>query len=284
MSDKSPSENLRFFALPDYRVISLIGRDAVKFTQAQVMSDLATLEPGHWQWSGWLTPKGRLVALFALLRVDAESIWLLVPDADAEALVAALGRFVFRSKLALAATDLHVAGAFAGPEMATGNRLSGEPGGEVQLDLSAAGGARSLRISEMECATEPAAHERWRAHDLAHGLPRLDREQFGQWTPQQLSLERLRAYSVKKGCYPGQEIVARTHFLGQAKRGLVLLHTQGPATPGASVVADGRDIGKVVSSAGNSALAVLPLERPDGALEVDGATCQVRPLLDGLAR
>ena len=55
---------------------------------------------------------------------------------------------------------------------------------------------------------------------MRHGLPRLPASQREQWTPQQLALDRLAAYSVKKGCYPGQEIVARTHFLGKAKRSL----------------------------------------------------------------
>jgi folate-binding protein YgfZ len=124
-----------------------------------------------------------------------------------------------------------------------------------------------------------------RACDLAHGLPRLGDDQVDRWTPQQLSLDRLRAYSVKKGCYPGQEIVARTHFLGQAKRGLVLLEGDAPLAPGGAVHVGDAASGNVVCTAGMLALAVLPLERgAAAAITVDGAVARERPLLGGLAR
>ena len=79
-----------------------------------------------------------------------------------------------------------------------------------------------LRTATVVPTIPPPSHA-GQAFDLEHGLPRLPASQAEHWTPQQLSLERLGAFSVKKGCYPGQEIVARTHFLGKAKRGLALL-------------------------------------------------------------
>ena len=94
----------------------------------------------------------------------------------------------------------------------------------------------------------------WRVQDLQHGLPRLSAAQREQWTAQQLSLERLPAFSVKKGCYPGQEIVARTHFLGKAKRGLVLFRAEAEVVDGAEVHAEDRSIGKVACSATNACL------------------------------
>jgi hypothetical protein len=103
-----------------------------------------------------------------------------------------------------------------------------------------------------------------------------------------LSLDRLQAYSVKKGCYPGQEIVARTHFLGQAKRGLVLFESDASLAPGTQVSDDERAIGSVVSAAVASerplALAVLPLQPASTPLQADGAALRPVPLLDGLAR
>ncbi len=72
----------------------------------------------------------------------------------------------------------------------------------------------------------------WAGAHLRAGIPRLPASQHDKWTPQQLSLDRLDAFSVKKGCYPGQEIVARTHFLGKAKRGLVVFTTNADVAPG----------------------------------------------------
>ena len=105
---------------------------------------------------------------------------------------------------------------------------------------------------------------------------------------------------MKKGCYPGQEIVARTHFLGQAKRGLALFGSDTVPASGAQVMEGDRVLGTVVAAAPSGGhgpaaaestaalvLAVLPVERPEdraATLTVDGATLAPMPLLDGLAR
>ncbi|HTL14955.1 MAG TPA: folate-binding protein [Thermomonas sp.] len=272
------------FRLPDQAVLAVSGRDALAFAQAQCMNDISALADGQWQWNGWLTPKGRVIALFAALRLDADTLWLLVPDAGAAALAAALQRYVFRSKLALAALDAPVSGRFGPPRAAAGARFARLDDGALELDMGGAGGPRTLRIGGPPAAEDAAAATAWDAADLAHGLPRLPAAQAGQWTPQQLSLERLRAFSVKKGCYPGQEIVARTHFLGQAKRGLALFQADPPPAPGSDVSDGARALGTVVASAGAHCLAVLPLERDAAPLQAGGITLREAPLLDGLAR
>jgi folate-binding protein YgfZ len=280
------------FALAGHRVLALEGPDAVRFAHAQFMSDVAGLADGQWQWSGWLAPKGRVLALFALLRLDAQRVWLLLPDADPEAVAAQLRRFLFRSKVAIAMrADLAASGAFAADAQARGASIAMRDAESVALDFGADGGARTLAIAPSRTpvaeagAADAGGNDAWRAFDLAHGLPRLGDEQFDRWTPQQLSLDRLRAYSVKKGCYPGQEIVARTHFLGQAKRGLVLLEGDAPLAPGGAVQVGDTASGNLVSTAGALALAVLPLERDAAAvITVEGADVRERPLLDGLAR
>lgn len=277
------------FALPEHRIVTLEGRDATAFAQAQLMNDVASLAPGHWQWNGWLTPKGRLIALFALLKRDAETVWLVTLDADPVDLAARLRRFVFRSKVAIAVrADLHVSGSFSSPRYARAARFEDVDDGAAELDLGADGGPRTLRIGVQAALADPACTTQWDAFDLRHGLPRLPASQAERWTPQQLSLERLQAYSIKKGCYPGQEIVARTHFLGQAKRGLALFDADAPIAVGSEVRDGDRALGTVVSGSAEPplALAVLPLERggEDVALHAGGVPLRDRPLLDGLAR
>jgi folate-binding protein YgfZ len=277
------------FALPGHRLITLEGRDAVAFAQAQFMNDLALLEPGQWQWNGWLTPKGRVIALFALLKVSDEAVWLVLPDAEPGAVATALQRFVFRSKVNIRVRDdLHASGAFTPPAHARGNAMAGDAQTGIELDMGSDNAPRTLRIGAEVAPTQPEAIDRWQAFDLERGLPRLPPSQLEHWTPQQLSLERLRAFSVKKGCYPGQEIVARTHFLGQAKRGLALLEADAPLEPGADVSAGPVALGKIVASgrdgARNVALAVLPLERDASSLLVGTVPARERALLDGLAR
>lgn len=291
MQDKSPPPSQPLFGLPAHRVLQLAGPDAAKFAQAQFMSDVGGLADGQWHWSGWLTPKGRVVALFALLRLEEGVFWLLLPDADADALAEQLRRFVFRSKLKIEPlADVRVHGRMAAAEQATGNRVARLADGGVEFDMGGDGGPRALYVAPGPGASsEPdgEAAAAWTLADLQHGLPRLA---WGtpQWTPQQLSLERLDAFTVRKGCYPGQEIVARTHFLGKAKRGLVLLETSAPVPVGAEVSAGDTAAGTVASAASSVgrhlALAVMPLERADVPLAAEGAPVRTVSLQGGLAR
>ncbi|TXH72267.1 MAG: folate-binding protein [Lysobacteraceae bacterium] len=255
-----------WFALTDHQIVELTGRDAVGFAQAQFINDVAALDDGGWQWNGWLTPKGRLIALFALLRIESERLWILLSDMAADELVEQLRRYVFRSKVRIGTrADLHASGFPRASLLASGGHWVGDPGISIELDFSgrltplAQNTGRSLRISSARGIASSAALDWWATLDLIHGLPRLEASQRALWTPQQLSLERLRAYSLKKGCYPGQEIVARTHFLGQAKRGLGLLRTNTPLQPGQELRDGERVIGHIVASRELYALAVLPL-------------------------
>ncbi|MBS0194882.1 MAG: folate-binding protein YgfZ [Proteobacteria bacterium] len=295
MPDKQDAPST-LVALPDWQVLEAVGADAATFLQAQTMNDLRPLTPGHWQWNGWLNPKGRLIALFALAALDAQHYWLLIPDLPAVELGDRLRRFVFRSKLKLVAReDLCARGQFGGPRRAQGSAFHRATDGDsesVSFDMGDATAARTLHIGARIAAGDPSAHneddahslrQRWRAFDLAHGLPRLPADQVEQWTPQMLSLERLHAFSLKKGCYPGQEIVARTHFLGQAKRALARL-SGSALEPGAQVFAAERPLGSVVCATGGEALAVLAVERPAEGWMCNGAPCREVPLIDGLAR
>lgn len=292
MSDNQPfafhGNPETFFALDGHAVLALDGPDAIAFAQAQFANDVTALAVGHWQWNTWLTPKGRVVAIFALLRTGDTALRLLLPDADATELADALRRFVFRRKVTLTARpDLHVSGAFTAPTQASGTMLAGTEATALELDCGAPELPRTWRISTTTAPTDAAATTAWDVADLRLGLPRLPGTQREQWTPQQLGLERLQAFSVKKGCYPGQEIVARTHFLGRAKREALLLRVDGPVQAGDEVSQSGQAVGNVVGTAADGpslALAVLPLERGPEPLQVAGIEAAAVPFIAGLAR
>jgi hypothetical protein len=290
----------RPFPLANVQVLELSGRDAASFLQAQTMNDVAVLADGCWQWNGCLSPRGRLLALFALLRHDAGRFWVVLPDVGAEDLARQLRRYVFRAKVALQPrTDIAALGAIGAAARTCipqgGQALAGIDDGVVALDM---GGAepRQLLLSTGAASPPPDAPEavaHWRRLDLAHGLPRLDAAQHDAFTPQMLSLERLGAFSLTKGCYPGQEIVARTHYLGQARRTLHLLAIDGAAAAGdtlegATLEGTGATLGTLASVApdadGTLALAVAAALPANAQLRVAGATAHARALLDGLAR
>ena len=112
------------FSLPDHALVTLEGPDAVAFAHAQFANDVAALAPGCWQWNAWLTPKGRVIAVFALARPAEDRVWLVLPDHPAELFAEALRRFVFRRKLKIEVpADRAISGANAAPAHAQGNLL-----------------------------------------------------------------------------------------------------------------------------------------------------------------
>ncbi|MBD9480119.1 folate-binding protein YgfZ [Pseudoxanthomonas sp. PXM02] len=287
MADNLSRTSTPVFALPDHALVVLEGPDAVAFAHAQFANDVVSLAPGNWQWNAWLTPKGRVIAVFALAKRTDGSLWLVLPDHPAGLFAETLRRFVFRRKLKIEVpTDLAVSATFSAPARATGTVLD-ETGGALELDLGGDGGPRTWRIGNA-VAEDPASQAAWQVADLRHGLPRLPASQREQWTPQQLALDRLAAYSVKKGCYPGQEIVARTHFLGKAKRSLQCFASDNPVADGAPVRENDREVGEVVCTTpdhgGSVLLAVMPLEHAGTDLVADGHLLTRQPLLDGLRR
>jgi folate-binding protein YgfZ len=281
-------------ALSGFGVLAIEGPQAGAFLQAQAMNDVAALAVGEWQWNGWLTAKGRVIALFALLRVADDAYRLVLPDHPAAALRDALARFVFRSKVRLAVDesiaclgDIPAAGAVAD---APRHAVADAGGGWLRLDLGGDDVERGLWLAPAASALVAPPDARvdaaWRDADLRHGLPRLGPAQGEAWTPQMLSLERLRAFSLKKGCYPGQEIVARTHYLGQAKRGLVLVAGDALREGEALLDARGASVGTLVcaDAAGRIALAVANVESVDAAATVAGRAVERKALAGGLQR
>jgi folate-binding protein YgfZ len=256
------------FAVWPGGVLDVHGRDAQAFLHAQLTSDVKALAPGAWQWSGWLNPKGRVIPLAALQRAEEHRFRLLLPDHPAAQLAEKLQRFVFRSKLALEPRDdLILAG-------------SREPVPQA-LDF----GGRWLGFGSSDYGVDE-----WAVEDLAQGLPRLPAQAIESHTPQMLGLDFLAAYSVKKGCYPGQEIVARTHFLGQAKRRLRRLAGDTPFMLGEALWHAGQILGEVLCAAScgdrHEAQAVLPIELDAAALQRASGAGDARLLafLPGLAR
>lgn len=110
------------------------------------------------------------------------------------------------------------------------------------------------------------------------GLAYIGRAQTEKFTPHMLNLDLLDAVSFDKGCYTGQEIVARTHYRGATKRRTLRFEASGPVAVGDRVSDGDRDVGEVINVNGNEILAVLPLDKAEASLEVSGAALNPRPL------
>jgi folate-binding protein YgfZ len=113
---------------------------------------------------------------------------------------------------------------------------------------------------------------------VEHGYPFIGANQVELFTPHMLNLDLLGAISFDKGCYTGQEIVARTHYKGATKRRTMRFVSSEPVNEGDKVTLDGREIGDVLNVAGNNLLAVVPVASATEALRVGEAQLTMIPL------
>ena len=120
--------------------------------------------------------------------------------------------------------------------------------------------------------------ETWLLGNLRAGRPEVWQAQSEEFTPHMLNLDLLGAVSYDKGCYPGQEIVARTHYRGATKRRTHRFSAARPVSPGDKVTDNERDIGEVLNAIGTDLLAVIPSEKADDALSVAGVELKHVPL------
>ena len=194
-----------------FDVLALRGPEALAFAQAQLSSDVLALEDGRWHWSAWLTAQGRTIAVLAIARLDRDALDLYVPAQRGAELAPRLQRYVFRTKLTIALAEAAAYARRGACEAAPGSCTGAEAVRTLALapELSIAPGSGT--------ADDETA---WRAYLVANGIPLLAGAAAEAHTPHALGLDRLGAASTRKGCYPGQEIVARTHFLGRNKRHL----------------------------------------------------------------
>jgi tRNA-modifying protein YgfZ len=241
-----------------YRVLTVGGRDAASFLQGQLTRDVVALGAGELALAALLTPPGRVIATPWLARAG-EGYALVLPALLAARVRERLQRFVLRAKVALAVGEL---------DEALARRLA------ERHDESAAAAPAGL-----------APGERWALALVRAGVPEIGVEASEEWIPQMLNLDLLGAVSFEKGCYTGQEIVARTQHLGRIKRRMLRFAADAarPPPPKAALYRDEQKSGEVVLAApaasGVELLAVVSLEARDGPLVLEGgAPCRALPL------
>jgi folate-binding protein YgfZ len=121
-------------------------------------------------------------------------------------------------------------------------------------------------------------YESWRLGNLRAGIPEILKAQSEEFTPHMLNLDLLGAVSLDKGCYPGQEIVARTHYRGATKRRCLRFESTEPVSPSDKVSDGSRDVGEVVNAIDTDLLAVVPVDKKNTKLTVNGVDLKPIPL------
>jgi folate-binding protein YgfZ len=229
--------------------------------------------------AAWLNAKGRVLALFDIIATE-QACWLVLPEDNVDFVVQTLGRFVLRADVVLEAGIEHEVLSVRGdvaPWLVT-HELTLEQGEVRQVDsvlLARCGPRRIELVADKASALpwqdpiEPCAEAAADPEAIAEGRPEITSVLRERYLPQMLNLDRLDAVSFTKGCYPGQEVVARATNLGQVKRRLQRFSTTTGERPGPAagiVDADGEPAGEINRSAscdaGFDVLAVVRLDAP----------------------
>jgi tRNA-modifying protein YgfZ len=188
-------------------VLAFRGPDAARFLQGQLSADVEKLASGASVLAGLHNPQGRAIALLTLARISPEDIFAVLPRELVRDVGALLQKFVFRAKVRIEEPPLHVLGAAAGADPHGSYAFAW---GDRQLLLAPAG--RDLPRS--------ADASRWNLDDVRQGLPQVYAATREQFVAQMLNLDLLGAVAFDKGCYTGQEVIARAHYRGRVKRRL----------------------------------------------------------------
>lgn len=295
-------------------LIGANGEDAQKFLHSQFTNDLNQVTPSVSQLSSYCTPKGRMLSIFRIYQ-DDDGYRLILPLGVIEVTIGKLNMFKLMSKVAISdESDQRVVFGIAGPavESALGDLDVTAPAevngcthgkGVTLIRLSTGERARILLVANVDSAVAlwgrlsarlpVATSDLWDLHDIHDGIPQVTADNSEAFTPQMTNLELIGGISFKKGCYPGQEVVARTHYLGKPNRRMYRIHVAGedaPPPPGTNIFSHedaNQPVGKIViaqkAPAGDSsALAVLRTTKADDENlrlgDVTGPKISTKPL------
>ena len=250
-------------ALPDWGLIRAHGADARKFLQGQLTHEMVNWPPGLARPAGWCSAKGRLLASFVALSPAADEVWLACSADVLPATLKRLQMFVMRAACKLsdasAAQPIHglvgdaTSLGIAPLEVWHWQSLGGSDATVLRLP-DAAGHGRWLVLGALPAAFEALpelAPGLWDGLEAQSGVPRIVAANSEQFVPQMINLELVGGVNFQKGCYPGQEVVARSQYRGTLKRRAYVLLSRVPVQPGQEVFHDadpGQPAGRVVNA------------------------------------
>ncbi len=289
----------------DLAVIAVSGEDAATFLHGQFTTHVKRLRPGDGGLCAWCTPQGRVSFLFHLL-AEPTRFLLLVPTGESARIVQRLRMFVLRANVTIEVlTDsLGVLGVSLHEEAhaALPKSVSALPALAHYKSTSLGDGLNALNIVPAclyliwgesvqildwwrTCGLPTVGTGAWQLLEIEQGLPRIVGSVANEFLPQQLNLDALDAVAFDKGCYPGQEIVARLKYRGAVKARAMVAAADSSIAVGDKIYVRGeraRNVGSVIevaaSADGARLLVVLELDVRDSALETaTGTSISVRP-------
>ena len=267
-----------------YGLIRVTGSECESFLQRQMTNDVGLATSGRFCLSAYLTPTGRVLANFLVLRHDPGFL-LAASSSVAEAFANRLKMYVMRSDVNIEiASDLGIVGIIGEPIVAAMDKLGIKSAPQTAGDLASIGPLTLFRLPGtpprttiigpkerlQELDPTPDRTRHWELCDIRAGIPLVESETAEAFTAQAINLDLIDAVSFSKGCFPGQEILARLHYRGKTNRRTVrgIVYGDHAPTPGMSVNSVeivGSQRGTIVNSApgpdgtAHEVLASIPL-------------------------
>ena len=244
-----------FMLLKHLGVISVSGDDAQVFLQSLLTNDIKLLNINDSQYTSLCTPKGRLLAFFLIIRTNENTYRLILPHSLCESIKTRLSMYILRSKVSLANTS---------EEFTCIGLTQNKPTLPIKTSyhtlpsifhrgivISSTTEVDFLCSSLIKQQYQPMSPTYWEWLDITSGIAKIELETQEKFTPQQLNLDITKAVNFQKGCYPGQEVVARLHYLGKASRRLFTAKANTSVLPdtGSKVMTnEGQVAGHIVST------------------------------------
>ena len=207
-------------ALDHLGVIRVSGVDARSFLHAQLTQDVETLSDNETRVAGYCSAKGRLYAIFQIFAVG-ETVYLITQRELIEPVVKRLRMFVLRAKVVLEdiSNELQIQGVVSKTALTTNQMVAADSAfrlGVLPAYIDGVAYPRELRLAAtIEGDVSGAV---WDWLEVKAAQPHIERATYEAFVPQMVNLDRIGGVNFKKGCYPGQEVVARSHYLGKLKR------------------------------------------------------------------
>jgi tRNA-modifying protein YgfZ len=258
--------NNTFSDLSYLAIIEISGADAESFLNAQFTSNIKNLSEHQLQFSAWCNPKGQVKTTFYIYR-HADNFYILLPEGLKVSFLKQLSMYILRADVQL--TDLSDSHSRLGlclekSHVGHSDILDQLPDNLAVLPLAPkeAGQGQSRYIiifdneqaeSIRETLTEQLADtdsSMWKGLDIRTGIPWLTQETAEKFLPQMLNMDLMGALDYQKGCYPGQEVIARLHYRGELKRKLYLATctSKEMPEPGTSIVSSDKSVGTVIQA------------------------------------
>lgn len=243
----------RYFDLSHFSLLEISGSDAFGFMHGQITADLNQLETQGWLFSAWCLPNGRVIGTF-IVYANNDSLLMILPSMLKEKIMQRLSMFILRSQVSVndVSEDYTLIGlsdteiekilqpTSISETISAGNKIQSEKVTCLKLWNH---GPRYILISKMEHVEDlmnnitaictPGERVDWNLLDIEAGMPWIINATSEAFLPQMLNLDQMHGLSYQKGCYPGQEVIARLYYRGQLKKMLYLGTGKADISPGA---------------------------------------------------